>query len=122
MGIQGGVKGRRSIAAGGFVANLLTGQVFENIDHDANVEIALISATAAADPATGIIAQVSCDGDIVLQDINEPNLLVKATSPVYPDDFIITLQCVGGSRVFLQVRNNSIGAIVVFYDVRVQPI
>lgn len=120
--MAGQVSGRRSIAAGGFVANLLTGQIFENIPFDANVEIALISATAAADPTTGIIAQIACDGDIVLQDVNEPNLVVKATAPVYPDDYAIQLQCTAMSRLFLQVRNNSIGAIVVFYGVRLQPI
>lgn len=120
--MAGQVSGRRSIGAAGFVANLLTGQVFENIPYDANVEIALISATAAADPTTGLIAQVSCDGDIVLQDVNEPNLLVKATTAVYPDDYALQLQCTAGSRLFLQVRNNSIAAIVAFYGVRIQPI
>lgn len=114
--------GRRSIAAGGFVPNLLTGTIFETIPNDAQVEVALISATAAADPATGLIAQVACDADMVLQDVNEPNLLVKATAPVYPDDFQLTLVCVGGSKLYLQVRNNSIGAIVCFYAVKITPL
>src|SRR5574341_396469 len=120
--MAGQVSGRRSVAAGGFIANLLTGQIFENIPYDANVEIALVSATAAADPATGIVAQVACDGDIVLQDVNEPNLLVKATAPIYPDDYALALQCTMGSRLYLQVRNNSIGAIVVFYAVKLSAI
>jgi hypothetical protein len=123
--MAGAVSGRRIIttaAPTNFVANLLTGQVFENIPYDAELEIALVSATAAAAPATGLIAQVSCDSDIVLQDVNEPNLLIKATAPVYPDDFLITLVCVAGSRLFLQVRNNSVGDIVCFYQVRIRPL
>jgi hypothetical protein len=120
--MAGQVSGRRSLTASQFVANLLTGQIFENIPYDAQVEIALISATAAADPATGLIAQISCDGDIVLQDVNEPNLLVKTTAPVYPDDYAIQLACVAGSRLFMQLRNNSIGTIVAFYAVRISPL
>lgn len=114
--------GRRSIGAGAFIANLLTGTVFEQVPVDARVQIALISATAAADPATGLIAQVTCDSDMALQDVNEPNLLVKATAPVYPDDYHLEMLCVRGSKLYLQVRNTSVGAIVCFYSVRIEPL
>jgi hypothetical protein len=69
-----------------------------------------------------VVAQVSCDGDIVLQDVNEPNLLVKTTAPIYPDDYALQMACTAGSRLFLQVRNNSIGTIVCFYAVRISPL
>lgn len=120
--MAGQVSGRRSLLTNAFVANLLTGQIFENIPYDAQIEIALLSLTAAAAPATGLIAQVACDGDIVLQDINESNLLIKATAPIYPDDYAISLVCTAGSRLFLQVRNNSIGTLECFYAVRIQPV
>jgi len=123
--MAGAISGRRIIttaAPTNFVPNLLTGQIFETIPYDAFVEIALLQATAAAAPATGLIAQVACDSDIVLQDVNEVNLTIKATAPVYPDDYLINLTCVMGSRLFLQVRNNSIGDIVCFYAVRITPV
>jgi len=114
--------GRRDMAAGAYVANLLVGTIFETIPIDANVNVGLIQNVAAAAPATGLVAQVSCDSDIVLQDVNEPNLTIKATAPIYPDDFQIELQCVAGSKLYLQVRNNSVGALVVFYAVKISPI
>ncbi len=114
--------GRRSIAAGSFVPNLLVGTIFETIPNDSVVKVAMLSATAAADPTTGLIAQVTCDSDMALQDVNEPNLTVKATAPIEPDDFLLRLVCVAGSKLYLQVRNNSVGAIVCFYAVTIEPL
>jgi hypothetical protein len=121
--MAGQVSGRRSIAAGVFIPNLLTGQIFENIPYDAQVDIALNQAAVDGTPALGIIAQVACDGDIVLQDVNEQNLQIKATSPIWPDDYTIQLACIAGSRLFMQIRNNSAATThVCFYAVRISPL
>lgn len=108
--------GQRSIAAGATVANLISGQVYEFIPDDSMVEIGMVQTV------TGLIASVSCDQNIALQDVGESNLLVKATSPVYPDDYALEFECVAGSRLLLAVRNPTGGAIVVFYAGKVTPI
>ena len=121
--MAGQVSGRRSIAAAVFVPNLLTGQIFENIPYDAQVDIALNQAAVDGTPALGLIAQVACDGDIVLQDVNEQNIQIKATAPIWPDDYTIQLACVAGSRLFIQVRNNSVATThICFYAIRISPI
>lgn len=121
--MAGQVSGRRSLAAGVFTPNLLTGQIFENILYNAQVDIALNQAAVDGTPALGIIAQVACDGDIVLQDVNEQNIQIKATSPIWPDDYNIQFACLAGSRLFIQVRNNSAATThVVFYAVRLSPL
>jgi hypothetical protein len=121
--MAGQISGRRSIAAGVFIPNLLTGQIFENIPYNAQVDIALNQAAVDGTPALGVIAQVSCDGDIVLQDVNEQNVQIKATAPIWPDDYTIQLACLAGSRLFLQIRNNSAATThVCFYAVRISPL
>jgi hypothetical protein len=121
--MAGQVSGRRSLTAAQFTANLLTGQIFENIPYDAQVDIALNQAAVDGTPALGLIAQVACDGDIVLQDVNEQNVQIKATAPIWPDDYTIQLACVAGSRLFIQVRNNSAATThICFYAVRISPL
>jgi hypothetical protein len=121
--MAGQVQGRRSLAAAVFIPNLLTGQIFENIPYNAQVEIGLCQAAVDGTPALGLIAQVACDGDIVLQDINEQNIAIKSTAPIWPDDYTIQLACLMGSRLFIQVRNNSAATThICFYGVRISPL
>jgi hypothetical protein len=121
--MAGQVSGRRSIAAAVFIPNLLTGQIFENIPYNAQVDIGLTQAAVDGTPALGLIVQVACDGDIVLQDVNEQNVQIKATAPIWPDDYTIQLACLAGSRLFLQARNNSAATThILFYAVRISPL
>jgi hypothetical protein len=108
--------GQRALLTLTSVANLLTGQVYENIPEDSLIEIGLTQS------ATGLIAGIACDSDIVLQDIGESNILVKTTAPIYPDDFNFNFVCVGGSRLFIAIRNPTAGTLTVFYGVRINPV
>ena len=108
-----GARGTRSLLTLTSIANLLTGQVYETIPEDSFIEVGLIGTV------TGLIASVACDSDIVLQDVGETNLTVKATPPLYPDDFLPGFACMAGSKLYIAVRNPTAGTIAVFYDVRI---
>jgi len=96
--------------------NVLTGQVYEFIPYDALIEIGIVQS------ATGLIMSISCDTDVVVQDIGQTNIPIKATPPVYPDDFMPGFACMGGSRIFLAVRNPTAGTLTGFYSVRITPL
>jgi hypothetical protein len=107
-----GSRGTRSFLTLTSVANVLVGQVYETVPFNALVEIGLIQTV------TGMIASVACDSDIVLQDTGETNMTVRATPPLYPDDFLPGFVCIAGSKLFVACRNPTAGTIVLFYDVR----
>jgi len=96
-------------------ANLLAGQVYEWVPWDAFIEVGFTQS------ATGLIFSINCDTDIVLQDIGQTNALIKATPPIYPDDFMPGFSCVAGSHLFLAVRNPTAGTLTGFYEVRITP-
>jgi len=96
--------------------SLLTGQVYEFMPYDAFVEIGIVQS------ATGLIMSISCDTDVVVQDVGQTNIPIKATPPVYPDDFMPGFSCMRGSRVFLAVRNPTGGTLTGFYSVRITPL
>ncbi len=109
-------RGNRSLTTLTAVANLLTGQVYERIPVDSAIEIGFTQS------ATGLIFSIACDSDIVLQDVGETNATIKATPPIYPDDFMPAFACAAGSRLFLAVRNPTAGTLTLFYEVRITPI
>jgi len=107
------VQGVRSLLTLTSVANLLTGQVYETIPRDAMIEIGLTQS------ATGLIASIACDSDIVLQDVGETNIIIKATPPAYPDEYQPGFACAAGSKLYIAVRNPTAGTLSVFYSVRI---
>jgi hypothetical protein len=90
--------------------------VYETIPYDAFIEVGFTQSAA------GLIASVACDTDIVLQDVGETNIAIKATPPVYPDEFMPGFYCTGGSKIYLAVRNPSGGTLTMFYEVRVSQV
>jgi len=98
------------------IANLLTGQIFERIPYDAIIEVGVVQS------ATGCIMSVACDTDIVLQDIGQVNIPIKATPPVYPDDFMPGFACEAGSRLFVAIRNPTAGTLTGFWAVRINAV
>jgi len=108
-------QGQRAILTVTSVANLLSGQVYEFIGEDSLVEIGM------SQNVTGLIASVSCDNNIAMQDVGESNIVVKATAPIYPDDMFISFECVAGSRLIIAVRNPTGGTITVMYAGRITP-
>jgi len=109
-------QGNRSLTTATSVANLLTGQVYEWIRSPSWVEVGITQS------ATGLIASVACDSDIVLQDVGETNIPIKATPPVYPDEFLAGFACMPGSRIIVAVRNPTGGTLTLFYIVRITAI
>jgi len=105
-------QGNRSLLTLTSVANLLTGQIYETVPYNALIEIGITQS------ATGLIASVACDQDIVLQDIGETNIPIKATPPVYPDEFLPGFVCLAGSKLYIAVRNPTGGTLTLFYVVR----
>ena len=106
-------QGTFSLATLVSTANLLTGQVYEWIRQPSWIEVGLVQS------ATGLIASVSCDSDIVLQDVGQTNIPIKATPPVYPDEFLAGFACMPGSRIIIAVRNPTAGTLTGFYVVRI---
>lgn len=100
--------GQRTLGAASVSVFPLAGTVYEFIPNDSQVEVGL-SVTV-----TGPIASIGCDQEIVLQDVGEANIIVKATAPVYPDDFFYSFSCLAGSRLVLGFRNPG-AASVLFY-------
>ena len=109
-------RGNRSLLTLTSVANLLTGQIYEWIRQPSWIEVGLTQS------ATGLIASVACDSDVVLQDVGETNIIIKATPPVYPDEFLTGFACMPGSRVIVAVRNPTAGTLTMFYVVRITPL
>lgn len=109
-------QGNRSLATLTSVANLLTGQIYEWVRQASWVEIGLTQS------ATGMIASVSCDSDVVLQDVGETNIPIKSTPPVYPDEYLSGFACMPGSRLLIAVRNPTAGTLTLFYTVRITPL
>jgi hypothetical protein len=109
-------RGTLSLATTVSTPNLLAGQVYEFLPYDAFVEIGIVQS------ATGLIMSIACDTDIVVQDIGQTNIPIKATPPVYPDDFMPGFSCMAGSRLFIAVRNPTAGTLTGFYSVRISPL
>jgi len=107
------MRGTISLATLVSTANLLTGQVYEFIPYDALVEIGVVQS------ATGLIMSISCDQDVVVQDVGQTNIPIKATPPVYPDEYMPGFACMAGSRLYIAVRNPTGGTLTGFYSVRI---
>jgi hypothetical protein len=98
------------------VANIFAGQVYEWMRQASWVEIGLVQS------ATGLIASVACDSDIVMQDVGQTNIPIKATPPVYPDEYLAGFACMPGSRILVSIRNPTAGTLTGFYAMRITPL
>jgi hypothetical protein len=107
------MQGTLSIATLASNPNLLTGQIYETVPYNALIEIGVVQS------ATGLIMSISCDQDIVLQDVGQTNIPIKATPPVYPDDFLPGFVCLAQSKLYIAVRNPTGGTLTGFYAVRI---
>lgn len=110
------MRGTISLATLVSTPNLLVGQVYETIPRPSLIEVGIVQS------ATGLIMSLACDTDIVVQDVGQTNIPIKATPPVYPDDFMPGFVCEGGSKLYLAVRNPTAGTLTGFYSVRITEI
>jgi len=110
------ISGQTNVAASATVNNILAGSIYEFLADDAYVEVGLNQAV------TGIIATVKCDNVIALEDFGTSNILVKTTSPIYPDDYVLNMACLAGSRLSTSLRNTTAAAVNVFWSFRITPV
>jgi len=106
--------GQVALAAGVLNSNIIVGQVYEILPFDCMVEIALVSSVA------GTRSQVTCDTEVLLQDVGQENVLVKATQPIYPDDYLVEGVCAAGARLIISGFNAA--AATLRYNVRISPL
>jgi len=92
------------------VANILSGNTFEFLPYDARVAMGFTAASA------GITLDVLVGSDV---EATQFVPLVKATSPIIPDDMAIVFEAFEGSR--LTIRAASTGTIVLLTTVKIDP-
>lgn len=95
------------------VANLLAGEFFEFLPYNALIEIGL--AVSAAQVNIDLIT----GSDVIGKDIKP---LVKATAPVYPDDFPYQDIAAAGERIIIAARETAAATPTLLYTVRITPV
>jgi hypothetical protein len=103
-----------SIAAGA-TATPFQNRQFEFINDPSTVQLGFLA------EATGILQTVYFGGDLVQEEA--PTKIGAANAiPVWPDDFLISENVYGGTRVKVSLRNSSGGTIVVKAAERINPL
>lgn len=100
-------------AASTSYANVLSGEFFEFLPYNALIEVGLNQS------ATGLICDFISGVDVIAKDYIP---LIKATAPVYPDDFSLQDIAAAGERLVLSVRNSTGGALTLLYTIRISPV
>lgn len=102
-----------SAAASTSYPNLLSGEFYEFLPYNALIEVGLNQS------ATGLVVDFISGTDVVAKDMAP---LIKATAPVYPDDFSLQDIAAAGERLVLAVRNSTGGALTLLYTIRISPV
>ena len=103
-----------SIAAGAIATPLLGGQ-YEFVNDPSQVQIGILA------EATGILQTVFMGSDLVQEEA--PSKIGAANAiAVWPDDYLVSENVYGGTRLKVQLRNSSAGTIVVKTTVRINAI
>jgi hypothetical protein len=108
-----GIFGSVSIAANAVNENVLTGSQFEILDMNALVEFGLVQS------ATGLVLDVFSGRDIVAESYSP---VIKATAPVYPDDYPLNDVAALSDRLKIRARNTTGGALTLFFSVKFTPV
>lgn len=93
--------------------NILSGEFFEFLPYNALIEVGLNQS------ATGLTCDFISGTDVVAKDYIP---LIKATMPIYPDEFTLQDIAAAGERLVLSVRNTTAGALTLLYIVRISPV
>lgn len=94
-------------------ANIIAGSQFEFLPYDSNV------AMGFSQSVTGLLVSVFAGSDLVIADLVA---VVKATSPVNPDDFSVNFDAFEGSRMVISVRNPTGGSITLLSTIVITPL
>lgn len=110
------------IAAGAVNANIWAGSVFEYARSNGLLSVGVIQPeTAAAGPASGLLATINVGADVVAEEFPLPTLdpvIVGRNAPVIPDDFWFQDAAAQGDRIVTSIRNPTAGALA-FYGVAI---
>jgi len=102
-----------SVGASTTIANQLAGEFFEFLPYNALIEI------GANQSATGLLIDFISGTDVVCKDYVP---LIKATAPIYPDEFTLQDIAAAGERLVMSIRNTTAGALTLLYTVRISPV
>lgn len=102
-----------SVGASTSIANQLSGEFFEFLPYNALIEVGMNQS------ATGLLVDFISGTDVVAKDYVP---LIKATSPIYPDEFTLQDIAAAGERLILAIRNTTAGALTLLYTVRISPV
>lgn len=94
-------------------ANIIAGSQYEFLPYDANVAMGFTQS------ATGLLVGVYAGTDLVALDIVP---IVKATSPVNPDDFTVNFDAYEGTRLVVSVRNPTAGTLTLLSTIVITPL
>jgi hypothetical protein len=92
--------------------NVIAGNQFEFAPFRSIVQIGLNQS------ATGFEIDVLCGSRAIVTRLIP---LIKTTSPIIPDDFIVTFGALQGERIIIRARNTSGGTLVLLTTVRFTP-
>jgi len=102
-----------SVGASASINNQLAGEYFEFLPYNALIEVGLNQSAA------GLLVDFISGTDVVSKDYVP---LVKATAPIYPDEFSLQDIAGAGERLVMAIRNTTAGALTLLYTVRISPV
>lgn len=102
-----------SIAANATNENVLSGDLMEIPEEPMVYEMAFNQS------ATGLIIDVYI-GPVTVAASMIP--LIKTTTPIYPEDFVLQAGILGGQRCKVRVRNTTGGALTLLSSIRGTPV
>jgi hypothetical protein len=104
---------KKNAMATGTNLNPLQGSQYEFLPFNAQLEFAIISDVAS------VVASVYSGTDVLVENGDVP---IKATPPVYPDDFFLSDVAMQGERINVALRNNNAGTANVTVYCRIYPL
>jgi len=102
-----------SIAANAVNDNILSGSQWEFLPFNAHLLFGLNAA------AIGLVIDAYSGQDTLVEAMIP---LIKTTTPIFPDDFVLEDVAAAGERLKVRVRNTTGGALVLLFSVRITPI
>lgn len=94
-------------------ANLLSGEFFEFLPYNAFVEFGF-SVSAAQ-----VVVDVITGQDVICKELRP---VVKATAPLYPDDFTVNDMVAAGERLVIAARETAAATPTMLYTVKITPV
>jgi len=107
------IKVQTTVAANATVDNVITGNQYEFLPFNAQLDFGIVAAAA------GIVMDVYSGSDTLIE---AGSCSAANRSPIYPDDFDLRDVAMGGERIKVRLRNTTGAGIVVNTTVRITPV